>query len=114
MSAYDPERLEALASAMETPAHPGMVFDAEHRQVAAALRAFAQVVRVLERADQMDVHDALTVGRADANTDPARCYAEVAVSDTRLGIGIEWRQGYGPTTLAAVLALAEALAKEGA
>jgi hypothetical protein len=106
MSAFDPARLEDMASLIERGLVP-------MGSTAAALRAFAQVVRVLERADQMDVHDALTVGRADANTDPARCYAEVAVSDTRLGIGIEWRQGYGPSPFAAVLALAEALAKEG-
>jgi hypothetical protein len=96
MSAYDPERLEALASAMETPAHPGMVFDAEHRQVAAALRAFAQVVRVLERVK----------GRWELTVEPTIAY---------LGTGDEMdcKLVQGDTPLAAVIALAEALAKEG-
>jgi hypothetical protein len=96
VSAFDPARLEALADVLESiPAKTGT--DAK---AAVALRAFAQVVRVLEHQGfelDVDTHSGVYVAVAGGFQ-----RGEAVVAAT------------GSTPLAAVLALAEVLAKEGA
>ena len=99
---HDPERLEALADAMQASTHPAMDFP----ETAAALREYAKVVRVLSSLDIERRANAVAFNRTDDGSYVAQLY------DTHEG---DWSDvhGTGPTLLTALLALADELAKEG-
>jgi hypothetical protein len=97
MTAFDPERLDALADDV------GWLEDTQEErfEMNAALRAFAQVVRVLERSSNFGVFQLWSPwGNPEAE-----------------GFHASWpgggSVGQGPTPLAAILALAAALPGEG-